>query len=110
MSLGIHPVSQFYGNRNFGTVDISGVNIVGEDIVEVDIWGIDITTLPLTGKPVYLCNLTMEHTVQAGKSLVRLQGYTEPMQVTYIIIILTHLAYRVNAKISVIYQTTIHSF
>ena len=72
MSLGIHPVSQVYGIRHFGTVDISGVNIVGEDIVEVDILGIDITSPPLTGKTVYLCSLTIEHTVQAGKSLMRL--------------------------------------
>ena len=78
--------SRHYGNRHFGTLDISGVNIVGEDIVGVDILGIDITSLPLTGKSVYLCSFTIEHTVQAGKSLVRHQECTASMQVTYMIV------------------------
>ena len=58
MSLGIHPVSQVYGNRNFGTVDISGVNIVGEDIVGVDILGIDKHHYPLQ-ESLYICVVSL---------------------------------------------------
>ena len=58
---------------------------MGEDIVEVDILGIDITSLPLTGKPVYLCNLAIEHTVQARISC-ETSGMYSAYEVTYIIV------------------------